>query len=160
MSTPEGWATATILFQLLRVPPSKGSHQELILQLFIMRREYQNSEETKLMLMSSLYQEKGKESVKELWKEHLHARFPWFVQMEEQEKAFAKAMLDKETERGAFQVTPLLPERKGQQRLGTLPTPPSTPSTKEPPRVPHQLRTRVPQMSERGGSSVRRRTRK
>lgn len=155
MNTPEGWAAATMLFHTLKEAPPKGSHKELILQLYILRQEYHRSEETKMLTQASLLGENGFSVLEELWKEHIQARFPWFVNQAKQEKKEAMEVLKAEVAEGPRHVVPLLPTQSGERRLGVLP--PKIPS-KGKPRA-YELRSSVSKVPELG-SGAKRRTRR
>jgi len=151
MSTPEGWSAATMLFHMLRSPPIKGSYQELILQLYVLRQEYHRSEEIKILAEASLLGQDGFKVLEGLWKDHIQARFPWFANHAKAEREEAAELLNEEVQRGPIQITPLLPVSKDAVTLGTIPAKNRSRRSS----VPYELRSTLSQVPKLGATTAR-----
>lgn len=158
MSTSEGWATAHLLYiRAAHKLPKPGTHQDLVLRMFILRRDYSESEVAKLLVLSSL-ENTSREKVMELWKEHIAAKYPWFIHAQEEEKSRAKEVLDRELGKGPIQVTPLLPDTRREVKLPRIPEDPSPPPPTRIRNAPHgnSLRNSLSPVPKPGGGSLRR----
>lgn len=142
------------MLTLLKTAPPKNSHQELVLQLYVLKREYNESEVTKIKILSQLLEGEDRAKLNDLWKEHIKARFPWLVYAQEKESKAVQEILAEEVAAGPVSVTPLLPQKESGKRLRKIPPPERNldPDARK-------LRSVVPSVSQ-PSSGGRRRTRR
>ncbi len=115
------------------------------MQLYVLKREYNESEATKILVLSSM-REEYRQAVTEAWSEHVQARFPWIIYAQKQTAEDIKKTLDEEVAQGVTVSPHLPPEKK-----------PETLLFKKNER--HQRRTPLPAVPQPLGRFQKRRTR-
>ena len=114
-----------MLFAALREPPERGSLQESILMLYVLKKEQVEHARLRALAQAIINRDKGKE----VFDEYMKVAFPWLETQKKRDASDHMRLLEQEVRRQLV-IKPLA-QKTVKSRLRTKVIQRSTPKTKE-----------------------------
>jgi hypothetical protein len=102
-----------LLFASLREPPPRGSPQESILMLYVLKKEQVEHARLRALAQAIIAKEKGKE----VFEDYMKIAFPWLETQKQRDKNDHVQILLEEVKKGGLSIKPLWQEQKMRSRL-------------------------------------------
>jgi hypothetical protein len=103
-----------VLLATLREPPKRGSVRELVLSLFVLKRQQVEHARLRALAQIGMDKEKGVEA----FNDYMKVAFPWVEQTKKKDDEKTKKALMEEVRRGGLKVIPIA-ETQFKSRLRT-----------------------------------------